>query len=108
MGKEACPNSPIFGEGILEEFAMISAFIVSVTRSRFLLRCRNHASFGRCTPGHRNGIRRETLNGLGRTIAGVCVGLFVAGAAHAESGVASVYNYDGSKTASGQRANPLA
>ena len=46
------------------------------------------------------------MNGLGRTITGVCVGLFVAGAAHAESGVASVYNYDGSKTASGQRANP--
>jgi len=46
------------------------------------------------------------LNGLGRTIAGVCVGLLVAGTAHAESGVASVYNYDGSKTASGQRANP--
>jgi rare lipoprotein A len=32
--------------------------------------------------------------------------MFLAGAAHAESGIASVYNYDGSKTASGQRANP--
>ncbi len=30
------------------------------------------------------------------------------GAAHAESGVASVYAYDGGKTASGERANPRA
>lgn len=39
-------------------------------------------------------------------ILGACVGLLLTGAAHAETGIASVYSYDGSKTASGQRANP--
>jgi rare lipoprotein A len=31
---------------------------------------------------------------------------WIAGPAHAESGIASVYAYSGSKTASGERANP--
>ena len=44
---------------------------------------------------------------LGRIIVAVCAGvLLTAGAAHAESGIASVYGYAGGKTASGQRANP--
>lgn len=44
---------------------------------------------------------------MGRTVlAFAAVFLFSAGAAHAESGIASVYSYNGSKTASGQRANP--
>ena len=42
----------------------------------------------------------------GRTIAAVCFSLMFGAAAHAESGIASVYAYNGSKTASGQRANP--
>ena len=32
--------------------------------------------------------------------------IFGAGVAQAESGIASIYSYNGSKTASGQRANP--
>ena len=32
--------------------------------------------------------------------------LLAAGPAYAQSGIASVYNYSGSKTASGERANP--
>lgn len=44
---------------------------------------------------------------IGRSIVAVCVVLlFTGGAAHAESGIASVYAYNGSKTASGERANP--
>ncbi len=39
-------------------------------------------------------------------ILGAGVGVLLAGAASAETGIASVYSYDGSKTASGQRANP--
>ncbi len=46
------------------------------------------------------------MKGLGRVVLGALVGVFLSGAAHAESGIASVYNYDGRKTASGQRANP--
>ena len=42
----------------------------------------------------------------GRTIAVACFTLLMGAAAHAESGIASVYAYSGSKTASGQRANP--
>ena len=42
-----------------------------------------------------------------------CVAAFllccsIAGTARAESGIASVYAYDGGKTASGERANPRA
>ena len=44
---------------------------------------------------------------VGRWIVAVCAGmLLTAGVARAESGIASVYAYSGSKTASGQRANP--
>jgi rare lipoprotein A len=44
---------------------------------------------------------------IGRLIVAVCAGLlFVCGAARAESGIASIYAYNGSKTASGERANP--
>lgn len=44
---------------------------------------------------------------IGRSIVAVCaVLLFAGGAAHAESGVASIYAYNGSKTASGERASP--
>jgi len=44
---------------------------------------------------------------IGRSIVAACVGLLLAaGVARAESGIASVYAYSGSKTASGQRANP--
>ena len=44
---------------------------------------------------------------IGRLIVTVCAGLlFTGGAAHAESGIASIYAYNGSKTASGERANP--
>lgn len=64
------------------------------------------APFTLCTARFANGIGRKTLQGLGRIVLGACVGMFLVGAAHAESGIASVYNYDGSKTASGQRANP--
>jgi peptidoglycan lytic transglycosylase len=43
----------------------------------------------------------------GRLIVAVSAGvLLTAGVARAESGIASVYAYSGSKTASGQRANP--
>ena len=42
----------------------------------------------------------------GRTITAVCFVLLFGTAAHAESGIASVYAYSGSKTASGQRAHP--
>jgi rare lipoprotein A len=43
----------------------------------------------------------------GRLIVAACAGvLLAAGVARAESGIASVYAYSGSKTASGQRANP--
>jgi rare lipoprotein A len=44
---------------------------------------------------------------VGRWIVAVCAGiLLTAGVARAESGIASVYAYSGSKTAGGQRANP--
>ena len=44
---------------------------------------------------------------MGRTILACTAALlFGAGVAQAESGIASVYSYNGSKTASGQRANP--
>ena len=44
---------------------------------------------------------------IGRSIVAVCaVLLFAGGAAQAESGIASVYGYNGSKTASGERAHP--
>lgn len=44
-----------------------------------------------------------------RPLAFACLlGLVAASAAHAESGVASVYAYRGGKTASGERANPNA
>ena len=48
---------------------------------------------------------------IGKSIVAVCaaslfVGLPFASLARAESGIASVYAYSGSKTASGQRANP--
>ena len=44
---------------------------------------------------------------VARSIVAVCAGvLLTAGVARAESGIASVYGYGGSKTASGQRANP--
>lgn len=44
---------------------------------------------------------------MGKSMAIACVGmLLAAGAASAESGIASVYNYSGTKTASGQRSNP--
>ena len=44
-----------------------------------------------------------------RSLAFTCLlGLLAASAAHAESGVASVYAYRGGKTASGERANPNA
>jgi len=39
-------------------------------------------------------------------LAFAAVFLVSAGAAQAESGIASIYSYNGSKTASGQRANP--
>ena len=43
----------------------------------------------------------------GRSSIAACVALLFAGnAAQAESGIASIYAYTGSKTASGQRANP--
>ncbi len=43
---------------------------------------------------------------IGRSIVAVCVVLlFAGGAAQAESGIASIYAYNGSKTASGERAN---
>ena len=47
---------------------------------------------------------------IGKSIAAACVafvtGMVLIGEARAESGIASVYAYHGSKTASGQRANP--
>ena len=44
---------------------------------------------------------------MGRSIVVASISLLlIGGAAHAESGIASVYAYSGSKTASGQRANP--
>jgi peptidoglycan lytic transglycosylase len=44
---------------------------------------------------------------IGRLTVAACAGLLLAGgAAQAESGIASVYAYNGSKTASGERANP--
>ena len=44
---------------------------------------------------------------MGRSIVVACFGvLLFAGVARAESGIASVYNYSGTKTASGQRSNP--
>ena len=44
-----------------------------------------------------------------RSVAAVCLLCFtIANPAYAESGVASVYGYHGSKTASGERANPNA
>ena len=46
---------------------------------------------------------------IARSLGAACVLCFaLAGAASAESGVASVYGYAGSKTASGERANPRA
>lgn len=42
-----------------------------------------------------------------RSLAAACLLCFnIANPAHAESGIASVYAYSGSKTASGERANP--
>jgi rare lipoprotein A len=44
---------------------------------------------------------------IGRSIVAACAGLLLAGGeSRAESGIASVYAYSGSKTASGERANP--
>src|SRR5262245_13820275 len=45
--------------------------------------------------------------GVVMTICGACA-RFIAGSTHAaaESGIASIYAYSGSKTASGERANP--
>jgi rare lipoprotein A len=47
---------------------------------------------------------------IGRSLAAICFCLTVAGplagTAQAETGVASVYGYDGQKTANGERANP--
>ena len=44
---------------------------------------------------------------MGRSIVVACFGvLLFAGVARAESGIASVYKYSGTKTASGQRSNP--
>jgi rare lipoprotein A len=43
---------------------------------------------------------------IGRSLAAICFCLALAGAAQAETGIASVYGYDGTKTASGERTNP--
>lgn len=47
---------------------------------------------------------------IGRSLAAICVCLTaagpLAGIARAETGIASVYGYDGTKTASGERSNP--
>lgn len=47
---------------------------------------------------------------IGRSLAAICFCLTAAGplasGAQAEAGIASVYGYDGQKTASGERANP--
>jgi rare lipoprotein A len=47
---------------------------------------------------------------IGRSLAAICFCLTVAGplagTAQAETGIASVYGYDGQKTANGERANP--
>ena len=46
---------------------------------------------------------------IARSCVAVCLSCFsFAGAARAESGIASVYAYEGEKTASGERANPRA
>jgi len=42
-----------------------------------------------------------------RSFVAACLLFFaIAGTAHAETGIASIYGYDGGKTASGERANP--
>jgi rare lipoprotein A len=42
-----------------------------------------------------------------RSCVAACLLFFaIAGTAYAESGIASIYGYDGGKTASGERANP--
>ena len=43
---------------------------------------------------------------IGKLIVATCAASLFLGEARAESGIASVYAYNGSKTASGQRANP--
>ena len=47
---------------------------------------------------------------IGRSLAAICLCLTVAGplasGAQAETGIASVYGYEGTKTASGERTNP--
>lgn len=44
---------------------------------------------------------------MGRLMIAVCAGvLLAANTAQAETGIASIYSYAGSKTASGQRTNP--
>jgi rare lipoprotein A len=47
---------------------------------------------------------------IGRSLAAICFCLTIAGplagTAQAETGIASVYGYDGQKTANGERANP--
>ena len=47
---------------------------------------------------------------IGRSLAAICCCITVAGplasTAQAETGIASVYGYDGQKTANGERANP--
>ena len=43
---------------------------------------------------------------IGRSLAAICLCLTVAGTAQAETGIASIYGYDGTKTASGERTNP--
>jgi rare lipoprotein A len=47
---------------------------------------------------------------IGRSLAAICFCLTIAGplasTAQAEAGIASVYGYDGQKTANGERANP--
>jgi rare lipoprotein A len=47
---------------------------------------------------------------IGRSLAAICFCLTIAGplasTARAETGIASVYGYDGQKTANGERANP--
>jgi peptidoglycan lytic transglycosylase len=59
-----------------------------------------------CTENYAND-RIVRIIGVVKTICGAAV-LFIAGStgAMAESGIASVYAYSGSKTASGERANP--
>jgi rare lipoprotein A len=51
-------------------------------------------------------IRWRISRMIERSCVAACLFIALVGSAHAESGIASVYGYDGQKTANGERANP--